>query len=186
MKQRLPPTNAEREAQQFGVALDEFPEFAAQVGVLVSCFALVESYVHRLISKLTGVSEQGAFVFSGSFINFRARVELLESLAKRRSKSDQSAAVACYFALLLREATEIRNRYAHGQYSLTFEGGHYSPKAKKIMHIDTSLFDANKNPKKVIRDLAGVEAEVVRIKLIICEMHAYLYRNELPSIHAVP
>jgi hypothetical protein len=87
---------------------------------------------------------------------------------------------------VLREATDIRNRYAHGRYNLTFEGGHYSPTAKKIMHIDTSLFDANKRPKKVIRDLAGVEEEVKRIKLIICEMHAYLYRNELPPVQSAP
>jgi len=125
MKQRRPPTNAEREAEKFGVALDEFPEFAAQVGVLVSCFALVESYVHRLISKLTGAAVEDAFVFSGSFMNFRARVDLLDSLAKRRSRGDQSALASRHFVVLLREATEIRNRYAHGQYSITFEGGHY-------------------------------------------------------------
>ena len=182
MKARTPRTKAEHEAQSFGVALDEFPEFAAQVGVLISCFALIESYVHLLVSKLTGACEQDAFVFSGSFLNFRARVDLLESLAKRRPKSDHSAAVARYFVVLLREATDIRNRYAHGRYSLTFEGGSYSPTAKKIMHIDTSLFDANKSPKKMVRDLAGIEEEVHRIKLIICEIHAYVYGNELPHI----
>jgi hypothetical protein len=182
MKRRVTVTNAQREAQNFRVALDEFPEFAAQVGILISCFALIESYVHKLISKLTGASEVDAFVFSGSFMNFRARVDLLESLAKRRIQVDESAKIARYFVVLLREATVIRNRCAHGQYSLTFEGGRYSPTAKKIMHINTSLFDANKRPKQVIRDLAGVEEEVKRIKLIICEIHAYLYRNEVPPI----
>lgn len=153
---------------------------AAWTGRLI--FALIESYVHLLISKLTGAEEKDAFVFAGSFMNFRARVDLLESLAKRRPKGDQSAAVARYFVVLLREATDIRNRYAHGRYSLTFEGGHYSPNAKKIMHVDTSLFDANKSPKKTVRDLAGIEEEVRRIKLIICEIHAYLHRNELPRL----
>ncbi|MGH8509771.1 MAG: hypothetical protein ACREVH_13815 [Gammaproteobacteria bacterium] len=46
--------------------------------------------------------------------------------------------------------------------------------------------DANKRPKKVIRDLTGVEDEVKRIKLIICQIHAYLYRNELPAIQSMP
>jgi hypothetical protein len=54
------------------------------------------------------------------------------------------------------------------------------------MHIDTSLFDANKSSKKVVRDLAALEAEVRRIKLIICEMHAYVYRDELPRIERAP
>lgn len=178
--QKAELTNAQREAQSYRVALDEFPEFAAQVGILISCFALIESYVHKLISKLTGASEGDAFVFPGSFMNLRARVDLLELLAKRRSPSDRPVAVSRYFVTLLREATGIRNRYAHGQYSLTFEGGHSSPTVKKIMHIDTSLFDANKSPKKIVRDLAGVQEEVKRIKFIICEIHAYLYRDELP------
>lgn len=186
MKERRTLTNAQREAQGYGVALDEFPEFAAQVGILISCFALIESYVHLLVSKLTGTSESDAFVFSGSFMTFRARVDLLESLAKRRKRVDQSAEIARYFVVRLREATDIRNRYAHGRYSLTFEGGRYSPTAKKLMHIDTSLFDANKTPKKVVRDLSALEAEVKRIKLIICEIHAYLYRDESPLIPCAP
>lgn len=178
MKKHTPTSRVQSEAAIYQVALDEFPEFAAQVGILISCFAMIESYVPLLVSKLTGASEEDAFVFSGSFMNFRARVDLLETLAKRRTPQDESAKIAIHFAGLLREVTDIRNRYAHGRYSLTFEGGQYSPTAKKLMHIDTSLFDAKKSPKKIVRDLAELEAEVKRIKLVICEIHAYLYRNE--------
>ena len=180
MKQQKVLANVEREAQAYRVALDEFPEFAGQVGILISCFAMIESYVHLLISKLTGCSEDDAFVFSGSFMNIRARIDLLESLAKRRKSQDQAAKIARHFVILVREATDIRNRYAHGRYSLTFEGGQYSATAKKVMHIDTSLFDANKTPKKIIRDLPAIEVDVKRVKLIICEIHGYLYRDEIP------
>jgi hypothetical protein len=180
------PTSAEREAEGYTVALDHFPEFAAQVGILISCFAMIESYVHMLISKLTGTSESDAFVFSGSFMNFRARVDLLESLAKRRNAKDESVVVAKHFASLLREATGIRNRYAHGRYSLSFEGGRYSPTAKKIMHIETSLFDANKHATKAVRDLDELIKEVRRIKVIVCEIHAYVYRDERPLSSKTP
>jgi hypothetical protein len=175
-------TMAEQEAETYNVALEHFPEFAAQVGILISCFAMLESYVHLLISKLTGAPESDSFIFSGSFMNFRARIELLESLAKRRDANDPSVRIARHFVVLLREATDIRNRYAHGRYSLTFEGGRYSPTAKKIMSIDTSLFDAGKKPKNVVRDLVQIQAEVTRFKVIICEIHAYLYRDEAPAI----
>jgi hypothetical protein len=67
------PTNVELEAQKYGVALDDFPEFAAQVGILVSCFALIESYMHRLISRTTGMGESDACVVSGSFISLSVR-----------------------------------------------------------------------------------------------------------------
>lgn len=185
MKKRQPPTKAHQEAEKYNVALDHFPEFASQVGVLISCFAILEGYVHLLISKLTGAAETDAFVFTGSFMNFRARVELLESLAKQRNARDEPAKIAKYFVTLLREATGIRNRYAHGRYSLSYEGGSYSPTAKMIIHIDTSLFDANKLPKKVVRDLAELQAEVKRIKVIVCEIHAYLYRDDKPQIPPV-
>lgn len=181
MKKRQ-PTAAAREAEGYKVALDDFPEFAAQVGVLISCFAMIESYVHVLISRLTGTSESDAFVFSGSFMNFRARVDLLQSLAKVRNPKDQSAIIAKHFVSLLREATGIRNRYAHGRYGLSFEGGSYSPTAKKIIYIDSSLFDANKRPVQAVRDLDDVIKEVQRIKFIVCEMHAYLHRNEPPQL----
>jgi hypothetical protein len=181
MKKHQIPTNAQSRAESYEVALDYFPEFAAQVGVLISCFAILESYVHLLISKLTETSETDAFIFSGSFMNFRARVELLESLAKRRSEQDESVKIAKYFVSLLREATVIRNMYAHGQYGLTHEGG-YSPTAKKIMQINTSLFDAKKSSKMVVRDLAKIQAEVKRTKVIVCEIHAYLYLDEIPQI----
>lgn len=74
----------------------------------ISYFVIIESYVHSLISTLTGTDEADAFVFSGSFMNFSMRVALLESLAKRRNPEDESV-IAKYFASLLREATKIRN-----------------------------------------------------------------------------
>ena len=54
MKDNRTSTAAELDAAAYGVALEHFPEFSAKVGVLISCFALVESYVHLLIGKLTG------------------------------------------------------------------------------------------------------------------------------------
>jgi hypothetical protein len=172
--------SVQSEAAKYRVALEEFPEFAAQVGVLLSCFALIESYVHVLISKLTGISEMDAFIFSGSFLNFSGRVDLLKSLAHDRPETPGVRA-AKHFVAVLKEATEIRNRYAHGQYSLTFEGGSYSPTAKKIMIITSFLYDARrKNSKKVERDLEGITKEVHRMKFITCQMHAYAYRGEMP------
>jgi len=179
------PTSVEL-AQTYKVALDAFPEFAAQVGVLISYFAIIESYVHSLISKLTGTDEADAFVFSGSFMNFSMRVALLESLAKRRNPEDESVIIAKYFASLLREATKIRNRYAHGQYGLSYEGGVYSPTSKKIMRISTSLFDENRRSEETWRDLGELGNEVQRLKVIVCEIHTYVHFGEKPKLPKAP
>ena len=56
----------ESEAASYRVALDEYPEFAAEVGILMSCFALIESYMHQLISRTTGIGESDTFLIAGS------------------------------------------------------------------------------------------------------------------------
>ncbi len=177
------PTNVELETEKYSVALDEFPEFAAQVGVLISCYALIESYMHKLISRTTGIDESDAYLVSGSFISFSARIELLETLLKKRDQQSRVVVAAKHFIATLKEATAIRNIYAHGTYSLGFEGGHYSPTAKKIMSISSFLYDAKrKNPTKLERDLDGIKKDVARIKFITCELHGYIYRSEMPVL----
>ncbi len=135
VKMKKASTKIELEAEIYSVALDEFPEFAAQVGILISCFAIIESYMHKLISRFTDMSESDAFLVTGSFISFGARIDLLETMLKKRSQQSKEVITAKHFTKTLREATKIRNNYAHGTYSIGFEGGHYSPTAKKIMLI---------------------------------------------------
>ena len=65
------------------VALDEYPEFAAEVGILMSCFALIESYMHQLISRTTGIGESDTFLIAGSHLTFGPRIDLLETLLKK-------------------------------------------------------------------------------------------------------
>lgn len=175
------PTNVELEAEKYGVALDEFPDFAAQVGILISCFALIESYMHQLISRTTGMDESDTYLVSGSFTSFGSRIDLLGTLLKKRAPTNKQVVAARHFIKTMRESTGIRNTYAHGTYSLSFEGGYYSRTAKKIMFISSFLYDAKrKNPVKVEKDLDSVKKDVARIKFITCELHGYVYRDEMP------
>lgn len=177
-------SNVEIEAEKFSVALDEFPEFAAQVGVLISYYALIESYMHQLISCTTGMDESDAYMVSGSFLSFSARIELLETLLRKRDFTSDKVVAARHFIQVLREATGIRNTYAHGTYSIGFEGGRYSPTAKKLMTISSFLYDAKrKNPVRIERDLDGIKQDVARLRFITCELHGYIYRGEMPHIH---
>jgi len=49
------------------------------------------------------------------------------------------------------------------------------------MFINSFLYDAKrKGPVKVVKDLDGVKSDVARIKFISCELHGYIYRNEMP------
>ena len=176
-------TNVELETEKYLVALDDFPEFAAQVGVLISCYALIESYMHQLISRTTGMDESDAYLVSGSFTGFSARIDLLDTLLRKRDPKAKEVLAAKHFIKTLREATAVRNTYAHGTYSLGFEGGRFSPTAKKLMSISSFLYDAKrKNPVRLERDLDGIEKDVARLRFITCELHAYVYRGEMPTL----
>jgi hypothetical protein len=177
------PTPAELEAQTFTVALEIFPEFAAQIGILISCFVFLESYVHVLLSRLTGTDQADAFIFVGTFNTFRQRIDLLDLLAKRRDPHSEAVVIAKHFVSILREAAEIRNRYAHAEYGLEHEGG-YSPTAKKIMHIQTRAYDAKSNTRNVTKTLDELKAEVYRTKVIVCEIGAYVHRGIRPKLPA--
>lgn len=49
------------------------------------------------------------------------------------------------------------------------------------MFINSFLYDAKrKGPVKVEKDLDGVKNDVARVKFISCELHGYIYRNEMP------
>ena len=174
-------TTVESEAASYRVALDEFPEFASQIGILISCFALIESYMHHLVSRTTGIDESDAFQIAGSYQTFGPRIDLLETLLKKRDPTASQVQTAKYFISALREATRIRNAYAHGTYSLSFVGGDYSPTAERVITVTSYLYDAKrKKPESFERTLDQVIAEVARIKFITCELHAYIYRNEIP------
>jgi hypothetical protein len=178
MKTRTLPPDLEK----YSVALDHFPDFAAQVGILVSCFAILESYAQKLIARIAAIDENDAFVIAGSFQSFSARIDLFELLMNRRDISLPDVKAAKYFISGIREATALRNTYAHGTYSLTFEGGSATPGAKMIMHINSFLYDAKrKSPKKLIRDLEGAQSDVQALKALICELHGFLHRNEFPA-----
>jgi hypothetical protein len=43
-----------------------------------------------------------------------------------------------------------------------------------------SRLTKRKNPVKVEKDLDGVKKDVARIKFITCELHGYVYRDEMP------
>ena len=50
------------------------------------------------------------------------------------------------------------------------------------MFISSFLYDAKrKSSVKVEKDLDGVKNDVARIKFISCELHGYIYRNEMPA-----
>src|ERR1700674_3346137 len=73
-----------KEAAKFHVALESAPEFSARVGILISCFALVEEYVPHLVVKLTGMPHADAWTILNTANTLRNRYAHAQySLAER-------------------------------------------------------------------------------------------------------
>jgi hypothetical protein len=107
---------------KYVVALDCEPNFSAEVGVLISCFAIIESYVPQLLERLINIESAEAFLIMSSFGEFSERTELLKSFVKLHEDQKKSTHEIEAIARLLPRittATTIRNKYAHGRYSIT-------------------------------------------------------------------
>ena len=174
------PITISSELEKYNVALEHAPEFAAKVGVIVSLFALVESYVPLLFSKLTKADGRDSFAITGSYASFSYRIDLLDSLLEHRSVADTpDFSTYKHFTKTLREANRIRNKFAHSTYSIGAEIGNTK---ERRMFLRAFSYDARKKKETEEYDLKKIEADVHCLKKIICELHAYCHRNEpLPS-----
>jgi len=163
------------EAKKFNVALEHVPEFSAQVGVLISCFALVEVYVPHLVNKLTGMPFEDAWTIVNSYQSFSYRIGLLEDLlANRDPKTDTSA--YRHFISTLSTANSLRNRYAHAQYSVGMRG----QDGRREVILQPFASTTRKKAKRLHLHLKDINADVATMKLIICDLHAFVHRDEQP------
>jgi hypothetical protein len=157
---------------KYFVALDCEPNFAAEVGVLISCFAMIESYAPRLLSRLIKIDESEAFTILSVFDTFSDRVELLKSLVKlqesQKKETDEKKATERLVPRLT-AATTIRNKYAHGRYGITFHDD---------FMIDS--FITSRKPKSTTKSLDAIVGDVNTFKHLICDLHGYTYRDEMP------
>lgn len=167
------------ETSVYSVALDGGPEpdggleprFAAQVGVIISLFALVEGYVPMLLQKLTGLDARDAQSLASVPRSFTTRLELIEAVCKPRGAGSIDAIVATHFVQQFREANRIRNRYAHATYSTT----------RQTIVLSTFSSDFNREPEHLTLRLDQFKADGDKLRRIICELHALTYRNEISA-----
>lgn len=158
------------EKQKFNVALESALYYASEIGVFISCFALLEGYMPQLLEKLTGLSKEDAAEIMGN-LNMSARVDLLKNLAEQRGDSDQAKQAVSFFAPKIREAISIRNKYAHAEYSIAHEN----------VFVKQWKYDSKRKTKEYKETLRDAAIAVETIQSLICDLHGYIYRGENPQ-----
>ena len=103
-------------------ALDGMPEFASEIGKLISMIANIESGFPLALRRLTGLSFGDATVIMDALDGFSQKTKMLKLIGRHRDKpaagEKPEAPVAELDTLLplLNEANSIRNRLAHATY----------------------------------------------------------------------
>ncbi len=158
------------ELGRYNVALDE-PVFSAEVGVLLSCFALIEGYLPKIMSKLTGISEIESATILGHFLNVSSKINLIiDGLSNNRSSCIDNNEIDILIKML-NEAKSLRYIYGHSQYRIPYDN----------FVIDSFLHDAKRKPKQQTKTLDDVVNDVNTLKRALTLLHGYVYRNEPPT-----
>ena len=76
-----------------------------------------------------------------------------------------------YFIPKLRQVSSTRNGYVHARYSITYNDD---------FRIDKFMMDTKRKTQTVQKSLYDIVADVTEARALICELHAYVYRHEMP------
>ncbi len=159
------------DASVYNVALDGETEYAAKVGVIISMFALIEDYAPRLLQLLTGMSMQDSHSTMAVFRAFSNRIDLLKAIYKPKGETSKDAILGSHYVGLFTSANAIRNKYAHATYSST----------NKSIIVKPFSSDYNRPPEQIEQTLPDFDKDLHRLRRIICELHALVWRSELPQ-----
>lgn len=158
------------QASKYNVALEWGKEYAETVGVIISLFAIVEDYPSALLVKITEMDSSDAMSILSTFRAFSNRLDLLKEVARNRPEGSVGRICLSYYRGIMSEANKIRNKYAHAKYSY----------AKTHFVLETYASDTNRNAEQLEMTLKDFQADRDRLKRIICELHAFCYRDEIP------
>jgi hypothetical protein len=168
------------ETAKYNVALEWGDDFAKAVGVIISLFAIIEGYPPFLLERISGVKRDDARAILGVFRAASNRLDLIKELVRLRPDNSPERILFTYYRGLLSEANTLRNKYAHAQYSLSYEPlSPQAPNRKMTFHLRTFFSDFNRKEETLVHFIEDFHKDRDRLKRIICELHALIYRAEI-------
>lgn len=146
---------------------DQYP---ALVGMIISNFAHIERELPTIISRMTGMKQDDAVIVCAQFRAFSARLGILSSLLTLREASSHDRVVYSHCKGLMKEASELRNRYAHAKYA----------KGEEMMMLPYPN-DLLGPEKWIPIPLEVIKADKERVSVILWELFAILHQKKLPK-----
>jgi len=97
------------------IALDQDRELAAEVGLLLSCYAIIDLFILHIFATVSGQSKDSADVVLGRIKGNGQRIELIREIIAATDRPQKDHELTLVEGL--QRATQIRNEYAHAIYS---------------------------------------------------------------------
>ncbi len=158
-------------AEEYSVALEDSPEIAALIGVIISCLAAIEHTLPFLLKKITGMHLDYATATLG-LLRMETRLLLLSSLANVDETPPANKAAIQNLVDRLKAANTLRNKYAHATYGA-------GPGA---MIMVPYYSDTKQKVKQLMQITADtVRADLVEIKEAICQLEAFVHQDKMPT-----
>lgn len=158
---------------------DPFQALLVRVGQLNYTWTNTESLLIHLIAGLAGVDKETAVVIFLTLNTTRARLDLVERLAKLpRTPSDQAEDVLGVTADMGRESA-LRNKYNHCIYSFDEAGSvntilmRISDRKREIRYGKTEAVDA--------RELASIDASIARLQAVNVAIWRLIRKHGYPA-----
>ena len=97
------------------IALDHDRELAAEIGLLLSCYAIIDLYIVHIFATLSGHKKDAATVVLSHIRGNSRRTELIRQLLEMSDRPQKNTELELINSI--DRATRIRNKYAHAVYS---------------------------------------------------------------------
>ena len=165
------PFSPTQDPSSYGVALDHDIEIASRIGILMSCFALIEWMVPPLFARATGLSYERAAIILGHFSSLDTRLKLLRALVG----TDEGAnGELLSFIYRIEAARKLRNEYAHSIYTQTSEG--------YVITLWPS--DAKRTPIGRLITKKIIEADTAQLRALTHDLTVASHPYTLPALPA--
>ncbi len=99
----------------YPIALDHDRELAAEIGLLLSAYAIIDLFILHIYSVVSEQDKDRASVILGRIKSNGQRIDLIRDLLKISNRTDRDFELNLLKGI--EQATSIRNQYAHAIYS---------------------------------------------------------------------
>jgi len=168
-------------APQHEPTMPRFQEILLLVGQLNYTWTNTESLLIYLIAGLAKVDKETAIIIFLTLNTTRARIELVERLAKMQKKTPTACreAVLTVTGKLTRQA-KLRNKYSHCIYSFDESGTHGST---QLMRIVDGKDDVKYGKIEALddREIGRIQASIDDIKEINKDIWSIVIDNSFPK-----